>query len=638
MKAKPLFFLFVFIHFSYCLAQQPSKHTNVIDSLQTELLRAKNPMLRFKLQVKLGIAQNIMRFGFWDSLANSAHQLNLKLEECQFINRIGELYAYQNNPKALTQYRLSLAISQKYNYVHEILNTKKNIAFFYFDYAHNLDSSLAICYKGLHLAEQYKDTTIIVDFNLLIARIYFFSGDFKKSLNQHLYVLNAIRKTENTRALVSILVDIGSDYSQLNDTANTIYYYMQTAKYEPELGKTPDAAEVCKVIGTVFDMRKQFSYAEKYYGKAVAIYEFLNSKAGVSSALICQSNSNFKLGRIHLAKQQALTALELSNATNFFTLIPQIQLTLKNIYLKEKDYKRALEMYERYVIGKDSLSNEKSQKLALQKQYDYEVEKRENQNKLLAQQNQIQSLKLNQNRNGLIAMGCLFILVLLIVYLFSRQTKLKTEQKSTRLEQKLLLSQMNPHFIFNSLQAIQNYILKHEGKEAVKYLSSFATVTRSVLENSRLEYISLKSELNLLQNYLQLQKLRFKNRFEYEIKLEETIEPEYIFIPPMLLQPFIENAVEHGFQFIENDGKLLINYTLKNNTLFVEVIDNGSGIKVESLKTKNHQSLALEITKERISLMNKKEKQKMVFSTNEAFPNEGIRKGFKVSFTIPLKF
>jgi sensor histidine kinase YesM len=233
-------------------------------------------------------------------------------------------------------------------------------------------------------------------------------------------------------------------------------------------------------------------------------------------------------------------------------------------------------------------------------------------------------------------MGAVLILVFMVAYLFVRQNKIKAEQANSLLEQKLLRSQMNPHFIFNSLQAIQNYILKHDEKQAVKYLSSFAAVTRNVLENSRMDAIPLKKEISLLENYLQLQKLRFKSRFEYEIVVDEAIDTENTAIPPMLAQPFIENAVEHGFHDI-HDGRITVLYALKEKELVMEIIDNGIGMKDGYSQSKQHRSLALEITRERVDLMNKKAKEKVLFDIGEAFPMLNERKGVKIRFFLPLR-
>jgi len=185
------------------------------------------------------------------------------------------------------------------------------------------------------------------------------------------------------------------------------------------------------------------------------------------------------------------------------------------------------------------------------------------------------------------------------------------------LEQKLLRSQMNPHFIFNSLSSIQSFIFENNPVEAGSYLSRFAELIRSILYNSREEYITLEKEIQTLINYLDLQKLRYDNKFDYEIDLDPMLDKETISIPPMLAQPFIENAIEHGIKHLNNPGIINISFTKLEETILLIVEDNGIGIraakKINNAKAKEHQSLATIITRERIEILNKGQKKKLYY-------------------------
>jgi LytS/YehU family sensor histidine kinase len=211
------------------------------------------------------------------------------------------------------------------------------------------------------------------------------------------------------------------------------------------------------------------------------------------------------------------------------------------------------------------------------------------------------------------------------------------------LEQKLLRSQMNPHFIFNALGAIQSFIQKNEKDEATSYLSKFSRLIRLILENSRLNYVSLAKELKSLQDYLQLQQLLFDNKFDYNIDVDEKIDIENINIPPMLAQPFIENALKHGLANSDKKGMLNISFKLKDNLILFDVVDNGVGLQ-KALELKPmvdgpHQSLATEITKERLNNMNKKiggKKINIIVQELTGKMNEII--GTKVTFEIPFEY
>ncbi|MEM9545902.1 MAG: histidine kinase [Bacteroidota bacterium] len=171
-----------------------------------------------------------------------------------------------------------------------------------------------------------------------------------------------------------------------------------------------------------------------------------------------------------------------------------------------------------------------------------------------------------------------------------------------------LRNQMNPHFIFNSLNSIQNFIFNKDRELALHYLSKFSKLIRNTLEFSKLEYVLLESEIAFLKNYLELEKMRHDN-FQYEIKIESSVDPESIKVPPLIIQPVIENSIKHGFKDIDHEGFLQIEIKQRSNvkdTLIIEIKDNGNGID-HSAKTYKHttkKSHGLDIIKMRIKLLN----------------------------------
>ena len=138
-------------------------------------------------------------------------------------------------------------------------------------------------------------------------------------------------------------------------------------------------------------------------------------------------------------------------------------------------------------------------------------------------------------------------------------------QEKAILEQKLLWAQMDPHFLFNTLTNIQGYMIENDIKMASQYLTRFARLMRNILYNTSREWIQLSQEISTIENYLELQKSRYENKFDYKIEVDEDIDPEEISIPPMLTQPFIENAIEHGLRHLSNNG--MITVQLSNSQL-----------------------------------------------------------------------
>ena len=224
---------------------------------------------------------------------------------------------------------------------------------------------------------------------------------------------------------------------------------------------------------------------------------------------------------------------------------------------------------------------------------------------------------------------------------FLRMRDVKMKWQNTDLNQQLLRLQMNPHFIFNSLTSIQNYIYSNQTHLAGQYLSDFARLIRLILENSRHESISLEKEIETITLYMELQKLRFTEKIDLSIKVDPAIDTEITYVPPMMAQPFLENALEHGIKNSFRDGVIEVTYELVNKKIRFEVRDNGIGIITsKSLKTDDqadqHESLSIAICRERIQLLERKTKTRIPFIVDEII-EDGIVKGTRVAFEVPLK-
>jgi sensor histidine kinase YesM len=172
-----------------------------------------------------------------------------------------------------------------------------------------------------------------------------------------------------------------------------------------------------------------------------------------------------------------------------------------------------------------------------------------------------------------------------------------------------LRAQMNPHFIFNSLNSVNNFISKNDERSANKYLSDFSRLMRTVLSNSDQDFVSLETEVDTMKIYLELEHFRFGEKFDYQLEIADDIDPEIIRVPPMLIQPYIENAIWHGLRYKEEKGILNVRIFTENDLLYCTVKDNGIGRKKSAaLKTdhqKTYQSTGIKNTKERIELLNK---------------------------------
>lgn len=307
---------------------------------------------------------------------------------------------------------------------------------------------------------------------------------------------------------------------------------------------------------------------------------------------------------------------------------------LKEVSIKRKDY-HAYYAYDTLYTKYNQLKyNESTQKLLQNADARYESSKKMERIKQLELENEL------EQKNKLLGYGIAGVLLIGLVFMFrsyyyrqryylNREEVLKQEQANSdlkvqlmeketmenlaarlSLERRLLRSQMDPHFIFNALGNIQSMILQKDTIPAVSYLNKFAKLTRQILEQSRKETISLEEEIGTLKNYIELQQLRLNNNFDYAIVCDETVE-EDVLIPPLLIQPFIENAVEHGLKPKPKEEKGLLEIYFSQQTdlknLICTIKDNGIGLNASrKLKTnENHQSLSTTITDERLTKMQK---------------------------------
>jgi LytS/YehU family sensor histidine kinase len=226
----------------------------------------------------------------------------------------------------------------------------------------------------------------------------------------------------------------------------------------------------------------------------------------------------------------------------------------------------------------------------------------------------------------------------LIRNLESQKIQTELQRQAAELEMQALRAQMNPHFIFNCLSSINRFILKNESKAASNYLTRFSRLIRMVLINSQKPLIALEDELQMLRLYLDMERLRFKESFDFSITFLNVMDDDNIFIPPLLLQPFCENAIWHGLMHKDGHGRLEINLSLENNILYCTITDNGIGRdKAEEIKSKSaekEKSMGLKITAERLALLNREKGVHTSYEMEDLLDENGNPAGTKVHLRI----
>jgi LytS/YehU family sensor histidine kinase len=293
-----------------------------------------------------------------------------------------------------------------------------------------------------------------------------------------------------------------------------------------------------------------------------------------------------------------------------------------------------------YTVYSDSLINEENTKKTVQSQMQYEFDKKEaitkseqdKKDAVATAEIKRQTLIKNSILGGI---GVISIFSFLLISSFNRRRKTSFEKQVTEVEMKALRSQMNPHFIFNSLHSINNYMMDNDKKNASDYLGKFSKLMRMILENSSEREVALEEDLSALELYLQLEAMRFENKFTYKIEVADDIDKENTLVPPLILQPFVENSILHGLQNKESNGKIMVHLQKENNMIICTVEDNGVGRqKAMEMKEKTaaHQgeSLGMKITNARIDIINKIKKAKASVSLID------LSEGMRVEVKLPL--
>jgi tetratricopeptide (TPR) repeat protein len=311
-----------------------------------------------------------------------------------------------------------------------------------------------------------------------------------------------------------------------------------------------------------------------------------------------------------------------------------------NLAMAKGEFRKAVEYQQmNYQSNEEFRSEQEGRQLELLIT-EAEAEKTDQKIRSLAQENELNQLKLSRTRFTMIGAGAGVIIISLFLLMFFQRKRWNAERKSVNLEQKLLRSQMNPHFIFNSLASIQNFVINQKANEASIYLARFSQLVRNILDSSVDENVPLQKEIETIRNYLELQKVRYAGQFEYNLSVDEVIDEETLMIPPMLAQPFIENSIEHGIKYKESPGHIEIRFRLEGNLIRFEVEDDGVGrekaLEIELKQKRIHRSMSTSITQERLIMLNKKLKNKIEMEIIDLKDNAGKACGTMVTFGIPV--
>jgi tetratricopeptide (TPR) repeat protein len=393
-------------------------------------------------------------------------------------------------------------------------------------------------------------------------------------------------------------------------------------------------------LATTFLLFPETDSASYYITNAVELAKKIKDPALVNYYITLGKVQKAK-GNYHTALINTLKAYETGKEEKLASVITESSLLLSDLYnlINRKDL--AYNYLKEFYKMNDSISNDAFLKQVTRMEIQYDFDKKQRAAEYAQMEERIlQESKLRQQKiyvNGLLI---LLILLTLLSFLYIRHNRLRAQYTRIDLEQRLLRAQMNPHFIFNSLCAVQDFILAGKPQKANTFLTKIARLMRNILENSREEFIPLEKEIETIKLYLDLQQLRFETEFDYNIFLDDAIDPENISVPPMLTQPCVENSIEHGLLPSKEKGQLKIAYRISNGLIMLEVTDNGIGRKEAAAKTpeqRDKRSVSTKVTTERLENFRKTLRKKSISYEIIDLYDKDRAIGTKVVIMLPYK-
>ncbi|MDF1546836.1 MAG: histidine kinase, partial [Bacteroidales bacterium] len=565
-------------------------------------------------------------------------KLNSKIHLIKSLIAKGGYYLRKGeSQKALETYTTSKQMAQELNHEDYINESDIGISASYLFLAYYPLAEIHLI-DALKYYEKTKNDRGIGDACLNMTFIKLEQKEYKQALvyaelaYKH-YQLNDY-KVGIARALVN-LCDINMNLDNLQDALE----YGRKAFDYTKLSNQPSLNSlIYQNIAAIYTKLSMEDSVQYYFQRSIDeakiwgdAYVVCRSKFGLADRYARQYN--FKK-----ALKVTLESFFLAEQEKFVQLKSEAAQRIAVYYSKSGNFKKAFEYKMIASDITDSLFNEEKYKVQNEIEAIYQTQKKEEKISSLSKEKEIAELKNQKSNYYIFSLMALLLIISLSSLLIVRYNKLNAHRKSIELEQRLLRSQMNPHFIFNAISCIQEFIMDKNPLEASSYLSSFAKLMRSILNNSSREFISLAEEIETLEHYLKLQHLRFAQKFEYKIVVDDKLDAEELLIPPMLAQPFIENAINHGIaKMKDNEGKVEVEFQLNGNFLLLSVTDNGFGFDDKPKQT-DHVSMAIQITRNRINNFKKTYKQDVNFEIMKLADENKALSGIKVIFMLPLKY
>ncbi len=564
----------------------------------------------------------------------------------EIYGKMGNVYEdLSTYDKALKYYQLSYGVfAQQHDSLGlaSALNQTGNI---YYRWG-NLKESLTFYEKALNIQKEKNDRQGMSSTLNNIGNIYYSWENFDRALQRYFEVIDIKKQLQDSTELANNLINIGSAYLGMKDFEKSEKYYQKALLLTKKNNDKNMMANCLLNMGVLSFEQGEYNQALSFYRRAYDLLKELDNKLGLASVFRNMAETYFERGNNEKTVENLEKSLALAREQKISSLTSECYYLYYKVFEKKGDNKQALAYYIKYNALKDSLFNEQARQQLSNLQTRYETEKKEKEIQKKTLQITEKEKQLRVQRLWFILFFSVFgLLLLFLIYYLKNKAHIKQkllEEEINLQRQKALSAQMNPHFISNALNSIQKYFLTNDFEKANEFLADFGALIRKVLENSRENFISLKDEITYLKLYLSLEALRLENKFSYEIELLGDLDETRLKISPLIIQPYVENAIWHGIAPKNGKGKIQIKFRKFDNYLECIVQDDGIGINRSKQErqqyAKKKKSLALAITRERLRLLNRSTKIKFNVVITDLSETDISLHGTKVEIKMPVYY
>ncbi len=394
-------------------------------------------------------------------------------------------------------------------------------------------------------------------------------------------------------------------------------------------------------IGQIYIKQGKLSIAEIMIKQALEKALKTDDQYYIAPSYINLGWVQYELDEFEDAEKNIKIGLAVAKKSNLKSALIEAYKHLSILNERKGNFDIAMTHYKEYKTLEESITNDRNLHYVNDLIIKYETEDKTNKIKALSNENELVKLKLEQNNRTLLAVFVGLILTGIILFVVYRNRRVKQEKRILLLEQDMLRSQMNPHFIFNSLNSIKLYIINNEKENAVYYLNKFSKLIRKILVANTEKEMSLSDELETMQLYMNIENIRFSNEIDYRVTIEKNLDVDTIKVPSLILQPFLENSLWHGLSSKKDNKQIQVDVKKKSSEyITISITDNGVGraasSRIKNQKTLKRKSVGIALTKERLTNFSKRFSSDYHMEIYDLLDKYNVPIGTRVIIDIPI--